>query len=142
MDRVFKSKVDWWFHLLIIIMVILCVLTFLQRNMFIMAVMLMATFFAIHILLNTYYVITDTGMLLLRCGIFPKKEIAIKDIEALERSILPVFSYSLSLDRIVVWKEGKMWMMVSPQNEKDFIKLLLKHNPGIKILKDTNMLDL
>ena len=72
-------------------------------------------------------------MLLLRCAIFTKKELANADIEALQPSILPVFSYSLSLDRIVIWKEGKMWMLISPQNEKEFVKLLKKINPDIEI---------
>lgn len=85
---------------------------------------------------NTYYVVTADGMLLLRCGFFPKKEIAIADIEALQPSILPVFSYSLSLDRIVIWKEGKMWMLISPQNEKEFVKLLKKFNPDIEIRRN------
>ena len=64
------------------------------------------------------------------------KEIAIADIEALQPSILPVFSYSLSLDRIVIWKEGKMWMLISPQNEKEFVKLLKKFNPDIEIKRN------
>lgn len=89
---------------------------------------------------NTYYVVTADGMLLLRCSFFPKKEIAIADIEALQPSILPVFSYSLSLDRIVIWKEGKMWMLISPQNEKEFVKLLKKFNPDIEIKSNAGLL--
>ena len=73
-------------------------------------------------------------------GFFPKKEIAIADIEALQPSILPVFSYSLSLDRIVIWKEGKMWMLISPQNEKEFVKLLKKFNPDIEIRNNIGIL--
>ena len=94
----------------------------------------------LHVFFNTYYVITADGMLLLRCGFFPKKEIAIADIEALQPSILPVFSYSLSLDRIVIWKEGKMWMLISPQNEKEFVKLLKKINPDIEIKSNAGIL--
>lgn len=71
---------------------------------------------------------------------FPKKEIAIADIEALQPSILPVFSYSLSLDRIVIWKEGKMWMLISPQNEKEFVKLLKKFNPDIQVRNNSGIL--
>ncbi len=99
-----------------------------------MAAILLATLFVIHVLFNTYYVITGNGMLLLRCSIFPKKEISITEIEALERSILPVFSYSLSLNRLIIWKEGRMWMLVSPQNEKEFIHQLRKFNQDIKLI--------
>ena len=97
---------------------------------------LVASALTLHVFFNTYYVVTTDGMLLLRCGFFPKKEIAIADIEALQPSILPVFSYSLSLDRIVIWKEGKMWMLISPQNEKEFVKLLKKFNPDIEIKRN------
>lgn len=89
---------------------------------------------------TTYYVVTQEGMLLIRCGFFPKKQIAIADIEALQPSILPVSSYALSLDRIIIWKEGKMWMLVSPQNEQEFARLLKKFNPGIEIRKNSGLL--
>ena len=124
MDRVFKSKIGWWYHLLIIVLAILCVVSVLHQNVAAIVSTLVASALTLHVFFNTYYVVTTDGMLLLRCGFFPKKEIAIADIEALQPSILPVFSYSLSLDRIVIW------------NEKEFVKLLKKFNPDIEIKRN------
>ena len=135
MDRVFKSKIGWWYHLLIIVLAVLCVISVLHQNVAAIVTSLVASALTLHVFFNTYYVITADGMLLLRCGFFPKKEIAIADIEALQPSILPVFSYSLSLD-----KEGKMWMLISPQNEKEFVKLLKKINPDIQIKSNEGLL--
>ncbi|MDR0429027.1 MAG: PH domain-containing protein [Tannerellaceae bacterium] len=138
MDRIFKSKVDGWYHLLLFILIILCLLTVVNGNVWAIVVTLLVSALAVHALLSTYYIVADTGKLILHCSIFPRKEIEISRIEALERSVLPVWSYALSLNRIVIWSEGKMWMMVSPQNEKDFIRLLRSFNPDIKLKQETN----
>lgn len=140
MDRVFKSKIGWWYHLLIIVLAVLCVVSVLHQNVAAIVISLVASALTLHVFFNTYYVVTTDGMLLLCCGFFPKKEIAIADIEALQPSILPVFSYSLSLDRIVIWKNGQMWMLISPQNEKEFVKLLKKFNPDIEIRSNAGLL--
>ena len=125
---------------MIIVLAVLCVISVLHQNVAAIVTSLVASALTLHVFFNTYYVITAGGMLLLRCGFFPKKEIAIADIEALQPSILPVFSYSLSLDRIVIWKEGKMWMLISPQNEKEFVKLLKRINPDIQIKSNEGLL--
>lgn len=140
MDRVFKSKIGWWYHLLVIMLAIVCVVSVLHQNVTAIVLSLVASALVLHVFFNTYYVVTADGMLLLRFGFFPKKEIAIADIEALQPSILPVFSYSLSLDRIIIWKEGKMWMLISPQNEREFVKLLKKFNPDIEIRSNAGLL--
>ncbi len=136
MDRVFKSKTGWWYHLLIVILAVLCVASTLQQSTLPTVASLVACALALHVFFNTYYVVTADGRLVLHCSFFPEKEIAIKDIEALQPSILPAPSYALSLDRIIIWKEGKMWMLVSPQNEKEFVKLLKSFNPDIEIMRN------
>ncbi len=136
MDRVFKSKIGWWYHLLIVILAVLCVASALQDNTLLIVASTVACAFALHVFFNTYYVVTADGRLVLHCSFFPEKEIAVGDIEALQPSILPAPSYALSLDRIIIWKEGKMWMLVSPQNEKEFVKLLKGFNPDIEIMRN------
>lgn len=140
MDRVFKSKVGWWYHLLMLILAVLCVVSFLHQHVVVTVSAMVISAIMLHVFFNTYYVVTADGMLLLRCGFFPKKQIPISEIEALQSSILPAFSYSLSLNRIIIWKEGKMWMLVSPQNENEFVKLLKQFNPEIQIRKNTELL--
>ncbi len=139
MDRVFKSKIGWWYHLLLFVLVVWCVISLLHQNVFSIVVSIVSSMCALHIFFNTYYTVTADGKLQVRCGFLPQKEIAIADIEALQPSMLPVSSYALSLNRIIIWKEGQMWMLISPQQEKEFVKLLLKHNPEIEIRKQGNI---
>ncbi len=84
-------------------------------------------------LLNTWYKITEDGQLVVHCSIFPEKRIAVSDITAVETTVMPVSSYALSLDRLIIYKNGLQWMLVSPTNKKEFVKLLRKHNPDIQI---------
>jgi hypothetical protein len=140
MDRIFKSKVDWWYHLLLVILVAVCCLVVIKGHIGAIAVMLLLTALAVHVMLSTYYIITVDGRLMARCGVFPKKEIEISAIKGLERTIMPAPAYALSLNRIGIRTGKGLWMMVSPQNEKEFIKLLKHFNPDIKLINDTNFL--
>ena len=133
MERVFKSKVGWLYHFLILMMVGGCVVTFLQANIALMGVMLLAMLLVIHMLFNTYYKITEDEMLIAHCSFFPEKKIAIADITYVESTVMPVSSYALSLDRLIIYKGENPWMLISPNNKVDFVKQLRKINPEIKI---------
>lgn len=134
MDREFKSKVGWWFHLVVGIMTLITVLLFVSGGKpSQMICMLLGTLLCIHMLLTTRYTITATGELIARCSFFPVKRIAIADITAVEVTAMPVSSYALSLDRLIIYKGTQQWLLVSPENKKEFLKLLRKHNPDIRI---------
>lgn len=133
MDRVFKSKVGWWYHFAILLIVAGCIKVFLSTNVWAIVAMLAVAMLALHVLFNTWYKITADGVLIAHCSIFPEKRIPVSEISALERTVLPVSSYALSLDRLIIYKEGKQWLLVSPVNEKDFIRLLRKINPHIEL---------
>ncbi|MDR1624096.1 MAG: PH domain-containing protein [Tannerellaceae bacterium] len=140
MDKVFKSKVDGWYHVLLFILLVICCVVAIKGNIAAVAAVLLATALAVHAMLSTYYIITADGRLIAHCSIFPQKEIEVGMIERLERTIIPAPSYALSLNRIGVWSATGLWMMVSPQNEKDFIKRLKQINPDIRLINDTNFL--
>lgn len=133
MDREFKSKVGWWYHLLILLVIGGCIRAFLGTNFWMMAAMLLVALSVLHIFFNTYYRITADGQLVAHCSIFPEKKIAVTDIDCIESSVMPVSSYALSLDRLMIWSHGKVWMLISPRNTADFIKQLKKINPDIKL---------
>lgn len=135
MDRVFKSKVGWWYHFAIILIIGGCVAAVLNTNVPAMIGMFIVAMIALHVLLNTWYRITADGDLIAHCSFFPEKKIAIADIEAVESSVMPVSSYALSLDRVIIWTKGNPWMLVSPQNKQDFVNQLRKINPAIEIRK-------
>lgn len=133
MDREYKSKVGWWYHLLIVMVIAGCVRAFLSTNFWAMVLMVLVALGVLHVFFNTYYRITEDGMLIAHCSIFPEKKIAVADIETLESTVMPVSSYALSLDRLMIWSQGKVWMLISPSNMPDFIKQLKKINPNIKL---------
>ncbi len=118
---------------MIIMVAIGCVAAFLRTNIGAIAGMIVVALGVLHVFFNTYYRITDDDMLIAHCSILPEKRIAIADIEALESSVMPVSSYALSLDRLIVWSGGKPWMLISPTNRADFIKQLRKINPNIQL---------
>lgn len=136
MDREFRSQVGWWYHLLMILVCAGCVAAFLQAGIWPIIGMVLVAVLVIHVFLNTWYKITADGMLITHCSIFPEKKIAIADIQALEPTMMPVSSYALSLDRLMIWSGGKPWMIVSPKNKKEFIRLLQDINPAIQIKKE------
>ena len=96
-------------------------------------VLLLFTLECIHMLLSTWYKITADGYLIAHCSIFPEKKISISEISAVEVTVMPVSSYALSLDRLIIYKGDTQWLLISPVNKQDFVKLLKKHNPDIRI---------
>ncbi|MBR5298436.1 MAG: PH domain-containing protein [Parabacteroides sp.] len=133
MDRVFKSKVDWWYHLVLLIMIINTVLAFIKGEPIGMVILLLITLQCIHMLLSTWYKITADGNLIVHCSIFPEKQIAVAEISAVEVTVMPVSSYALSLDRLIIYKGDTQWLLVSPVNKQEFIRVLRKYNPAIQI---------
>lgn len=134
MDREFKSKVGWWYHLTLFVMAMITALSFIGGSTpLIMIAMLLSTLLCVHMLLSTWYRITADGWLILHCSIFPEKKIAIENITGLEATTNFVSSYALSLNRLLIWVDNKPWMLISPTNPTEFIKLLCKQNPNIKV---------
>ena len=134
MDRVFKSKVGWWYHLILLVMATSTVAAFVGgKSPVTMIVLLLFTLECIHMLLSTWYKITADGYLIAHCSIFPEKKISISEISAVEVTVMPVSSYALSLDRLIIYKGDTQWLLISPVNKQDFVKLLKKHNPDIRI---------
>ena len=59
MDRVFKSKVGWWYHLILLVMATSTVAAFVGgKSPVTMIVLLLFTLECIHMLLSTWYKIT------------------------------------------------------------------------------------
>lgn len=140
MDREFRSKVGWWYHLLMVLVVLGCLAAFLQAAIGPIIGMIVVATLVIHVFLNTWYKVTADGMLIVHCSIFPEKKIAISDIQALEPTLMPVSSYALSLDRLMIWSNDKPWIIISPKNKKEFVRLLREINPSILIKKEDPLL--
>lgn len=136
MDRIFKSKVDWWYHGVVLLLCVSCVILIVRgAEIWAILVMFFCTYMSIHTLLNTWYKLTADGFLIVHCSFFPEKRIAVSEITAVESSFLPVSSYALSLDRIIIWKGNLQWLLISPVNKQEFVNVLRRMNPNIKIIK-------
>ncbi len=133
MDRVFKSKVDWWYYLLVLILLGIAIHAMLNTNTGEIIFALIANAVAVHVLMDTWYRVTEDGVLVIHCSVFPEKRIPIAEIKVLELTINPVSSYALSLDRIMVWVGDKPWALLSPKEKQEFVHLLRKINPRITI---------
>lgn len=133
MEKEYKSEVDWIYHLANLLVIGNCVVCFMRTNVAAIIISLLMALLVLHVFFNTYYRITADGMLVAHCSIFPEKRIAIERIEAVEPTLMPVSSYALSLNRLIVWADGKPWMLISPVNRANFIKELQKINPSIQI---------
>jgi hypothetical protein len=136
MDMKFKSKVGGWYYVLILIVLVIGTLGVINQRMIVGVIALAALLLMLHVLFTTFYVVTAEGVLQAHCSFFPRKELPVAEIDALERSLIPVFSYSLSLNRIIIWNDKAVWMLISPENEKEFIRLLRSFNPDILLVKD------
>ena len=132
-ERTFKSKVGWWYHLVLLIMAASTVVSFIKGNSISIVFMLLGSLLCIHILLTTWYKITADGELIVHCSIFPEKHVRIEELTAVEPTVLPVSSYALSLDRLIIYKGDKQWLLVSPNDKKAFLKCLRIYNPEIKV---------
>lgn len=132
-ERTFKSKVGWWYHLMLLILAAATVMAFVRGNSVLIISMLIGSMFAVHALLNTWYKITPEGELIVHCSIFPEKRIKIEELTAVEATVMPVASYALSLDRLIIYKGNKQWLLISPTDKKFFLKCLREHNPDIKV---------
>ena len=133
MDRVFKSKVGWWYHLVLLVMVASTVFAFVGgKSPVTMVMLLLFTLECIHMLLSTWYKITADGHLIAHCSIFPEKKIPISEISAVEVTVMPVSSYALSLDRLIIYKGDTQWLLISPVDKQDFVKLLKRQYTSVK----------
>lgn len=140
MDRTFKSKIGWWYHMIIWIMGICTVLSFVQgQSPGRMITLLLVTLFLIHLMLTTWYKITADGELIVHCSFFPEKKLKVEEIAAVEPTALPVSSYALSLDRLIIYKGEQQWLLISPVNKKEFLKCLRKYNPDIQVKEPSIM---
>ena len=131
-NREFKSKVGWIYHVGLGILTICTVAVFVRHSpVFVMIALLLGLMLAIHMLLNTWYRITADGYLIAHCSIFPEKRIKIEEITAVERTAMPVSSYALSLDRLIIYQGKQPWLLISPTDQKEFVRCLRKFNPEI-----------
>jgi membrane protein YdbS with pleckstrin-like domain len=126
----FKSKIDWWFHLVVWVLFAVTVWTLViaiqAGNVFTIVIVgvifvVVDAVFLLPIYLNTYYKLEDES-LYIRCG-FMRTRVPYGNIESVLETRNPLSSMALSLDRIWVgYKGGEV--LISPRDKQEFIRLL------------------
>jgi|WetSurMetagenome_2_1015567.scaffolds.fasta_scaffold06477_7 hypothetical protein len=84
---------------------------------------------------GTRYVISE-GKLLIKTWFLRSGEINISSIESINRSYCPLASNAVSLKRLEVrLKKGSKYpfLLISPDNEKMFLRIISSVNPSVKI---------
>lgn len=104
----------------------------IEETLTMVAIILPAMAFILHIFFKTTYRINDKNELLINCGFFYNSMVEISKIKSINRTRNPISAPAASMDRIAL-KYGK-WdtVIISPKDKTGFVQELLKINPNIK----------
>ena len=136
MNRIFYSKVDGWYYVLIAFMGGWMVYLFWIKEIIVAFIFMAITSFMIRMLTSMRYIITSDDMLVIEYGLqFLKPiQIPVSDIVRIERRFNPISSPALSIDRIEVYFQHNKLVTavcISPKNREDMVKALQKRNGQI-----------
>lgn len=98
-----------------------------------MIVLSVITLLCIHIWFSTWYEITADGYLIVNSTLLIREKIAITNITTITRTSNPISSPALSLKRLEIRTGKKLWNVISPQKQPEFIRLLQQINPQIEL---------
>lgn len=130
--RRFRSKVDWWLAALLTAPIVL-IGAFLVAGVsepWVLVLTLAPQALAIWILTRTFYVVTESA-LLVRSGPF-RWTIPLASIRSLSATRNPLSSPALSLDRIAVDHTGGR-LLLSPRHKAAFVRATLAVAPGVTV---------
>ena len=127
----YKSKVDWWFYMILIVFTIISIwlFTFYIKDKYapllIMAIIFAAVecLFVIPMLIDTYYTLED-NCLHIKSWICCNTRISYQNIISFEETKDPSASAGLSTDRVRIkffHNERQDCILISPKNKADFI---------------------
>lgn len=139
----FKSQKDWWLTILLwgamlfaIGSAIYGLFTTPPDFMELLIVIVCAFLIPIFILwlwFTTEYVLTDKS-LIIRYGPF-RKEILLRTIKSVRKTMNPLSSPALSLKRIEISYESYNSVLISPKDRDHFIHILIERCPHIKEIR-------
>lgn len=133
--RTFHSKVGWWYWAVIILCSCLLFFFFWTHQLLLTLLLALIVIFEIEMLIHTQYVVTAEGVLSIQTGRFLKgASIPVESIVSIEKSHSLESAPALSLSRLqIVYSKGKIkkYVLVSPKNPEDFVKVLSRLNSSI-----------
>ena len=138
MNRTFQSKVGWWYWIVITVTSFLLFFFFWEHYTVLTIFTALVVIFLIEMLIHTQYVFTSDQVLKVETGRFVRSaNMELYRIESVRRvRSLTVKAPALSFYRLEIsyrgYKHPKK-IQISPRNEDEFLRYLLKKNPEIKV---------
>lgn len=130
--KVFKSKIDWWFGLILVYPIFLSITAILKGEWIGFLGLVGVVGFILILSMTTQYIINE-NQLVVKSTWIVNERIDISKITKIEKSNSILSSPALSLDRLLVRYNKYDEVLISPKEKIEFINELLKINPNIEI---------
>lgn len=129
----FKSKIDVWFIVLLILLFgLILVRLFYDENWIGFAFILFVVAFITYMFSTTFYII-ENKKVFIKCGIFYNLSIDIANIKRISDSYNIISSPALSFSRIEILYNKFDTVLISPKDKLRFIEAIEKINPQTEI---------
>ena len=130
--KIFKSKIDWWFGLILVYPIFLSITALLEGEWIGLLGLTGVVGFILILSKTTQYIINE-NQLVVKSTWIVNERIDISKITKVEKSNSILSSPALSLDRLLVRYNKYDEILISPKEKIEFIDELLKINPNIEI---------
>ncbi|MFH6992368.1 PH domain-containing protein [Flavobacterium sp. FlaQc-48] len=129
----FKSKVDYWFIVLLVLLfgLILARLAY-DQNWIGFGFIFFVVAFISYMFSTTFYTIEDQKVFI-KCGMLFNLSIEIKNIKRISESYNIISSPALSFDRLEILYNKFDTILISPKDKERFIEAIEKINPQVEI---------
>lgn len=127
-----KSGISWWIFGPVLLLFLVTGFLTIRETLAMLALYIPLTLFILSIVFNTHYTITSDGKLKVFCGIFSFPTIEISDITHYKYTNNPISSPAASLKRLALYHNGRMLVIISPENRDLFIEVLKQCNPTLQ----------
>lgn len=131
--KVFKSKIDWWFGLILIYPIFMCIKSMLSGE-WIGFVGIGVVVGLILIFSKTTQYILFENQLIVKSTWIVNERIDISKITKIEKTNSILSSPALSLDRLRIRYNKYDEILISPKEKKAFMDEVLKINPNVEIM--------
>lgn len=131
--KVFKSKIDWWFGLVLVYPIFVSIKTILEGEWIGLLGLSVVVGLILVFSKTTRYIINENQLIVQSTWIVNER-IDVSKISKIEKSNSILSSPALSLDRLRIRYNKYDEVLISPKEKKAFIDELLKVNPNIVII--------
>lgn len=127
--KVFKSKIDWWLVVLILVIFGYPIIDGILSKEYVLSLVFGLILLVFYFLSKTIRYKIDSENLIIW-----NTKINIHSIRKIYRTNNPLSSPALSLDRIAIVYNTYDEVLISPREREEFIQELLKINPNIEVV--------